>query len=156
MKRIVLAGLTAACVLAAPMVANSGSHAAAEKEIKARQGVMQLYSFHLGNIAAMIKGEAEYDAKKAQALADNLVALVKMDTSAMWPEGSDAEANPGKTDALKVAWTSYPAIIEEQKKLISAAEAMAKTAGDGVDALKASIGGVGATCKSCHKVYRKP
>ena len=35
------------------------------KEIKARQGLMQVTSFNLGMLAAMAKGERDYDAKLA-------------------------------------------------------------------------------------------
>ncbi len=156
MKRIYKAGLVALGLAAVSTAALSDSHVNFEKSIKARQSYMQLNSFYLGGIAGMVKGEAPYDAKAAQDLANNLVALTKMQTGAMWPAGSDSEAMPGKTRAMKVTWTTYPAVSEKQKVLITAAETMAKTAGDGVDALKGTIGGVGGGCKGCHEKFRKP
>jgi len=36
-----------------------------DKQIKARQSVMQIYSFNLGQLGAMAKGEIKYDAKLA-------------------------------------------------------------------------------------------
>ena len=117
---------------------------------------MQLYSFNLGGLAAMEKGEAPYDAKAAQNLANNLVALAKLESGAMWPQGSDAEALPGKTRALKLIWTTYPEVGDKQKSFVAAAEAMAMAAGGGVDALKGAIGGVGKGCKGCHEKFRKP
>ena len=156
MKRVLTLGLAALGLAAVSTAALSDAHLKLEKPIKARQAVMQLYSFNLGGIAAMVKGEAPYDAKAAQDLANNLVALAKLESGAMWPEGSDAEALPGKTRALKVAWTTYPEVAEKQKTFVAAAEAMAKTAGGGVDALKATLGGVGQGCKGCHEKFRKP
>ena len=64
-----------------------------KKEIEARQAVMRIYAFNLGLLGAMAKGEAEYDAKLATAAANNLLATTNMDNSAMWPPGSDADAD---------------------------------------------------------------
>ena len=81
-----------AVALAVGAAAPTGSAVAAEpfaKEIKARKAVMQLYSFNLGILGSMAKGKMAYDAKKAQAAAENLAAAANMKGGAMWPKGSD-------------------------------------------------------------------
>ena len=79
-----------------------------------------------------------------------------MKNGAMWPEGSDAEALPGKTRALKKSWTTYPEVAKKQEEFVAATEAMAKAAGGGLDAMKAALGGVGGGCKGCHEPFRVP
>ncbi|MGI9464085.1 MAG: cytochrome c, partial [Aestuariivirgaceae bacterium] len=94
MKHIYKTGFALLGLAALSTAALSDAHSKLEKPIKARQAVMQIYSFNLGGIAAMVKGEAEYDAKAAQDFANNLVAAAKMQNGAMWPQGSDSEALP--------------------------------------------------------------
>ena len=120
MKRLVT-GISASAFIAVSLMA-SGAMADGhlEKAIKARQAQMDLYAFNLGQLGAMAKGQADYDAKAASAAEANLLAVAKLDGTTMWPQGSDDEAMPGKTRALKKAWTTYPAVVENQKQLIEA------------------------------------
>ena len=57
MKRKILIGLAAVGLVALTSSAFSEG-AGFEKQIKARQAVMQIYSFNIGSLAAMVKGEA--------------------------------------------------------------------------------------------------
>ena len=156
MKHFYKIGLVGLGLVALSATAYSDGHSKYEKQIKARNAVMQVYSFNIGSLAAMAKGEVEYDAKAAQEFADNLLATANMKNGAMWPQGSDAESLPGKTRALKAAWTTYPEVAEKQKALIMAAENMAKVAGTGLDAMRGALGGVGGGCKGCHEKFRQP
>ncbi len=153
MYRRIFAAMLAAG-LAAPFSASADGHAEAlEKAVKARQGLFQVYSSNLGQLAAMAKGEAEYDAETAQNAADNLLAAATMKGGAMWPAGSHKAALPGKTRALEKAWTTWPAIGEKSEALKKAAAAMQANAGS-LDGIKANIAAVGASCKGCHDEYR--
>ena len=127
-----------------------------DREIKARKAVMQLYAFNLGALGAMAKGEVEYNADQASTAAANLAALVSMNNGAMWPQGSDATANPGKTRAKLENWTNYPQAAEYGKALREAAANMSGEAGKGLDALRAAIGPVGKSCGGCHENFRTP
>ncbi len=127
-----------------------------EKAIKARQAIMQLYSFNLGSLAAMVKGEADYDAEKAKAFAADLAAAANMSNTDMWPQGSDSSNAALKTRAKPEIWSTYPAIAEKSKAMKAGAEALAKVAGNGLDALKGALGGAGGGCKGCHETYRAP
>ncbi len=133
-----------------------GHSAALEKAIKARQGLMQVYSFNLSGLGAMAKGEAKYDAKLAAALADSLSHAAQASSGAMWPKGSDSTAMPGKTRALLKAWETYPESKNKQDALLAAAAKLAKEAGNGLEALQAAVGDVGKSCGGCHKPFRAP
>ncbi|MGI9357742.1 MAG: c-type cytochrome [Rhizobiaceae bacterium] len=129
-----------------------------DKQIKARQSVMKLYSFNLGILGAMAKGEMDYDADLAKASADNLLATAKMNNGAMWPKGSDmaTAGNENLTWAKAVIWSSFPKVGEKHQALTDAATKMAAEAGNGVDAIRANIGTVGGSCKACHDDFRAP
>ena len=157
MKRILAAGLVTLGMFAVTTTAYSGGHAKLEKPIKARQAAMTLYSFNIGILAAMVKGEAEYDAKAAEAAAKDLLSAASLENgAAMWPQGSDSEAFPGVTRAKKEIWTTYPAVVEKSKAMKEAATAMVAAAGGGLDSLKGALGPVGGACKGCHDDFRAP
>jgi len=136
-------------------VASAGDY---DRQIKARQAVMQLYAFNLGILGAMAKGDIDYDAELAKASADNLLATAKMKNNAMWPQGSDMETagNENLTWAKAVIWSSFPEVGEKHQALTDAATKMAAEAGNGVDAIRANIGAVGGSCKACHDSFRAP
>lgn len=157
MKRIVTVGLVTLGLAAASTTVFSMGHAQYEKAIKARQAVMTLQSFHLGALAAMVKGEMDYDAKAAKAAADDLLRAASMGSNgALWPQGSDTEALGDVTRAKKEIWSTYPAVSEKGMALVAAAEKMAAAAGGGLDAVKEALGPVGGACKGCHDDFRAP
>lgn len=152
------AGLTLALSLSACAVGLAADDYPHKKEIEARKAVMRIYAFNLGLLGAMAKGEAEYDAKLATAAANNLLATATMDNSAMWPAGSDADADglTGKTRAKPDIWSTYPEASEKHQALTEALTAMAAEAGSGLDAVKTNMGAVGKGCKGCHEPFRVP
>ncbi len=157
MKRIATTALVAAgLAFSAHAVLADGHGKALEKAIKARQSLMQVYSFSLSGLGAMAKGQAEYDAKLASALADSLHHAAQANVGAMWPKGSDSTAMPGKTRALLKAWETYPESQNKQNALLAAAENLVKVAGNGVDALQGAVGAVGKSCAGCHEPFRAP
>lgn len=152
MKAIASAGVAAAIAFGAVAVSAQNLEDAAS----ARQSVMELYSHYLGRLGAMAKGEAPYDAAAADAAAKSLAALANIDTSAMWPPGSDNGALGNKTRALPVIWSTFPAIQETSQALTVAANGMAEAAGKDLDSLRAAMGPVGKACGDCHETYRAP
>ena len=126
------------------------------KSVAARKAAMQLYAFYLGQLGAMAKGEAPYDAAAAKSAAASLDALVNLDGSKMWPQGSDNVALGEQTRALPVIWTTYPAITERSAAMKAASASMTAAAGEGLDALRGAIGAVGKSCGGCHEDYRQP
>lgn len=157
MKRIATTALMAAgLAFSTHAVLADGHGAALEKAIKARQALMQVYSFNLSGLGAMAKGEAKYDAKLASALAASLQSAAQANVGAMWPQGSDSTAMPGKTRALVKAWETYPESQKKHEALLSAAAELVKVAGGGVEGLGAAVGAVGKSCGGCHKPFRAP
>lgn len=127
---------------------------ATEKMIEARQGYYQMVRHNFAPLAAMAKGEIDYDAEKAQAFANNLKILSTLDNGTLFLPGSSKEEMPGKTRALKKIWDTYPEVAKAGKKYKEAVNNIADNAGKGLDALRANVRKVGSTCKGCHDEYR--
>ena len=85
---------------------------------------MRLNGFNMGRLAAMAKGEADYDAETATQAAQNLLMLAKMKNGAMWPanSGNNVAALTDKTRALSEIWSTYPEIANKNAELLSALE----------------------------------
>ena len=149
LKTAILAVATMGFV-AAPVFADK----AAEKAMGARKAQMQLYAFNISHLGAMAQGEVDYDAAAASAAANNLAALAALNGMAMWPQGTDSTAMPGKTRAKVEAWTTWPKIGEASAAMKKASADLALVAGDGLDALRGGIGDVGKSCGGCHKPFR--
>lgn len=146
--------LTAAIGVAAS-VAFAGGHSASPeaKAIKARQAQMTLYSFNLGILGAMAKGDREFDADAANLAAGNLAAVSAVWMPETWIPGTDNESAKG-TGALPALWTDDPAKVgAKSQALTDAAAALAKVSGS-LDGLRGAIGPVGQSCGACHKAYR--
>ncbi|MEZ5661475.1 MAG: cytochrome c [Burkholderiaceae bacterium] len=154
-KRHLVAALSVA-VLAALQPATAANEPF-KSEVKARQGLMQVYAFNLGTLAAMAKGNKPYDADAAAAAANNLKLATQMKNGGMWPKGSslaDPEMDK-RTDAKPEIWEAGSKIGERSKALGTAVASLAQSAGNGLDALKAGVGETGKACKGCHDDYRR-
>ena len=145
--RIAVAAVAIACAGAA--LAQSPFEGA----IKARKAHMQLNAFNLGQLGAMAKGEAEYNAEAAAAHAANLVALSSMSMTGFWPEGS-AQGEVEGTRALPALWTDSAGVMEDAAELNDALTALNAAAGTDLASLQAATGPVGEACGACHKAYR--
>lgn len=143
--------IAALATVALPAIATAD---ALDDAIKARQGYYQVVRHNAGMLFGMAKGEIAYDAATATAHADNLQTLAAMNNTSMWPVGSDKASRPGKTRALPVIWETFPAIGEKAQAFSAASTALAANAGGGLDALRANIGALGASCSGCHDTYR--
>lgn len=151
-----LGGVLAAAVIATSAIGDGHADKAIEAAVKARQSQMTLYAFNLGLLGGMAKGDIDYDADAASAAARNLAALSQMDQSRMWPQGSDsATLGADKTSALPAIWEAGSTASEKGMAFATAALAMEEAAGNGLDALRGAIGGVGKSCGGCHESYRQ-
>lgn len=153
MKRA-LASMGVALILVA--AARPGFAGEFDKQLKARQSLMQVYAFNIGILGAMAKGKMPYDADIAQAAASNLHAAVSMKNPTMWPKGSGNDALGDKTRAKPDIWSTYPKVAEKGKAMTEAAAKMASVAGNGLDAVQANMKSLGEGCKGCHKPFRAP
>ncbi len=118
--------------------------------IKARQGEMELRSYFFGPLVAMAKGKMDYDADMAAGLARQMQSLTELDMGRAWAPNTGNDKYPGKTAALPEIWTTYPEIAEYGKNYQTAIDALAGSAGKGLNALRANLRGVGDACKGCH------
>ncbi len=140
------------CLAIAASTANAQD---VDSAIKARKAHMSLYGYHLGVLGAMAKGETEYNAEIASAVAGDLAKLASTRQATYWPPGSDNSVAKN-TRLLPAAWEKIDDVIAKAQDLSKAATAMAETAGDGIEALQAGVGQVGPACGACHKPYRAP
>jgi len=153
MKKSILMLVAGMFVIASSgLIAEDGPH---DKQIKARQAMFQLYGYHMGILGGMAKGKIEYNAELATEAAQNLDAAANLGQSTFWPAGSDnGNSANARTRALPAIWETFPAITEKSDALTKATAGLVANAGNGLDALKASVGDVGAACKGCHDDYR--
>lgn len=147
MRTLALAAV-AASLLAVPALAN-------DKAIEARQGHFKLLGANMGALAAMAKGEVEYDAKKAQTHADNLFHLSKTNIGFLFAPGTDSTAMSGKTRAKKEIWDNFPEFGEKAGAFAQAAMTLQAEAGKGRAELGKALGQTGGSCKGCHDGFRE-
>jgi cytochrome c556 len=115
--------------------------------VEERQATMKAVGQSMKEAAA-INTPATFDAAKAKSLMDGIAANAKK-LHGLYPAGSDKDA---KTEADPKVWENK---ADFDKRLTEMAT-LATTAGKASDAaaFKPAYAAVGATCKSCHDVYR--
>lgn len=128
----------------------------AAKAIGARKSQMHLYSWNLGQLGAMAKGEAAYDAATAGAAAVALAGIAGMPLAPLWPKGSDGAAHAGASRAKPEIWSDFADFETKAKVLADAASHLSSVAGNGLPALQGAMGEVGKACGACHKANRMP
>lgn len=149
MNRFATALLTAAA-LAASLPA-AAQFQKPEDAVKYRQSAFTVMASHFSRIAAMASGKVPFDAAAAKANADVVAALSRLPFSAFGP-GTEV----GQTRAKPEIWA-------EQDKFRAGGNAMQDAVGKlqvatqagNLDQIKAAVGEVGKSCKSCHDQYRK-
>ncbi|WP_224814864.1 cytochrome c [Hasllibacter sp. MH4015] len=153
-KSITTIALTGAIAISAlALTANAEGHGA-NPAVAARQGHMQVMSLNLGILGNMARGNTEYDADIAQAAADNLVTMGAVNQRFYWPEGTDSESIEG-TRALPAIWEDQASLMEIAMRYGPAAEGLSAAAGQGLDAMRAAIGPLGAVCGDCHESFQE-
>lgn len=126
--------------------------ASAEDAVDYRQGVFQALKWNIGPLAAMAKGEAEFDAAEAEMRAGRIALLATWIVEG-FPEGSDMEA---ETDALPEIWENRDDFADKAGDLNAAAAQLAEAAPalEGASELGPLVGQIGQACKACHDEYR--
>ena len=144
-------------IAAAALIGLTGAVAAEDapftKEIKARQGLMSINALSIGILAGMAKGDVPYDATQAQAAADAIVGVYKLDLPMLWPAGSDNAANPA-TNALPAIWADGSDILMKVGAWVDASKAMQAAAGKDLASMQAAMDALGGSCGGCHKAFR--
>lgn len=145
---------TAALLVGA--LAATAALAQANPAVNARKAHMQLYAHNLGVLGGMARGNIDYDAAAATAAAGNLVELASIDQTSYWVAGTDSDSLPDESRALPALFDNLDDVNAKRLELLAASEALAATAGDGLEAVQAGLGPVGAVCGACHEAYQKP
>lgn len=120
--------------------------------IKYRQSAMFIMAQNVGRIGAMAQGRTPFDAKVAAESAVTAEFMGKLP----WPafaDGTDKGSRPHR--AKPEVWTNKAKFNEGADKLqmeLAKLSAAAKTGS--LDAIKAAMGPVGASCKSCHDSFQ--
>lgn len=98
----------------------------------------------LGNMA---RGRVAFDPEAAQAAQASLILHASEIATVFETPASDP-----KSEALPAIWENFADFTSKADALTAAAEALDVTSADGI---AAGIRAIGASCRSCHSVYRQ-
>jgi cytochrome c556 len=123
-----------------------------EDAIEYRQGAFVMIGHHFGPMAAMMKGQMDFDAEAFKKNAEAVAALSQFPING-FVDGS----YEGDTDAKPAIAENMDDFKEKMETFKIEAANLAKIAADGGDleALKPAFGKVGGSCKACHDDYRE-
>lgn len=141
--------LVAAATLALSLPAMA-QFAKPDDAIKYRQSALFVMQQNFGRVAAMAAGKTPFDAKLAAESADVAAYMSKLPWVA-FVDGSDK----GNTKAKPQIWAEKAKFNEYAEKMqaeMTKLDAAAKTGN--LDSIKAAVGAVGGSCKTCHDAFR--
>ena len=127
------------------------AHSGASGIIKKRMDIMSDVGDNMKAIAAMMKGEVEFDGMAVKSAARKIAQHADRFPD-LFPQGSGEKPS----EALPAIWQDWEGFTKLGAELKTAANDLAKVADtansppDIVNALQS----VGTTCKSCHQKYR--
>jgi len=146
MKRLVTP--TLAILGAAFSISSHAQFAKAEDAIRYRQSAMFIQSQHVGRLGAMASGRAPYDASAALASAEVVVQISRLPWAGFAPGTEGGKAKPE-------IWKEPAKFKELNERLMADTDKLLVAAKAGnLDALKAAMGPLGETCKTCHDTFR--
>jgi len=148
MSRFVPSVLAAALVACAVPAIAQQQFATPRDAIKFRQATLKEMQQNFKRVADMASGRADFDAQIAQSSADRAAELIQQPWAGFGPGTEGGKA--------------LPAIWKEQDKFQAAAARAEEEVGKlavaartgSLDAIKATIGSAGASCKACHDSFR--
>lgn len=122
-----------------------------EMAIEYRQDAFHMIKYHFGPMAAMVKGEKEFNAEAFVKNAEAVAALSKFPING-FIEGSDM----GETEAKDALWKNMDDFKKKMETFQVEAASLAEVAkGGDMAAIKPQFGKVGESCKACHKEYKE-
>jgi cytochrome c556 len=119
---------------------------ATDPTAKARQELMDTIGASMKVLGDMAGGKAPFDAAAATAAKDALVAA-----GADIPAKFETAATDPASKAKPEIWTDFAGFTAKATTFSTAAGALDVTS---ADTIKATLGGIGGTCKDCHSAYR--
>jgi cytochrome c556 len=133
----VILGLGASAVMAGP--------------IEDRQAAMKQNGKAIGALAAILKGEAAYDANVVKTNAE-IIHQDFVKAFASFPAGSDK--GPPDTYAKPEIWSDAEGFKAAEDAALKAVADLAATTDEA--SFKTAMGALGNSCKGCHDKYRRP
>jgi cytochrome c556 len=116
-----------------------------------RQSYFAMTAMNFGPMAAMVKGEAPWDAEKFAGYAKDLSAISTLNVERGFAPGSDQ----GKTRAKPEIWENMDDFTAKLSNFREAVATLDTAAASGdADAMKAAFGATGKSCKACHDEYK--
>jgi cytochrome c556 len=136
-------------VLGATLAAGAAYAAgdATDPAAKAREDVMKAIGGAMGTLGGMAKGEVAYDAAAAEAAKAALVAAATGVPAAYETQGGEDPTSEAKPEI----WANWDDFVKKADALTAAATAADVSS---AEAIGASLGAIGGTCKDCHTTYR--
>jgi cytochrome c556 len=135
-----------------PISAMAGSaFTEAKDSIEYRQAAFQLIRHNMADIAAMLKGEVNYDAARLNKRARALASL----TTLPWEAFSVPGTEQGGGDAKAEIWQNLQDFNSRADKLAADANAL-QAAADSADQaeIRKAFGTFARNCKACHQEYK--
>jgi len=147
--RMLTLGLACAALLGAgAQTAVAGDQ---ERILDYRQGVMDVFSWNMKAMGAMMKGEAPYDQALFARHASDLAKATSLDVLAGFPPDSDQ----GETDARPDIWLDFEDFKQKLENLRQASQSLNEVAAAGDKAaMGEALGKTGKQCKACHESYK--
>ena len=122
-----------------------------EMAISYRQGAFTMIKHHFGPMAAMVKGDVEFNAAEFTKNAEAVAALSKFPIN-----GFVAGSYSGETEAKADIELNAEDFNKKMETFQVEAAALVEAAkGGDMAAIKPQFGKVGESCKACHKEYKE-
>lgn len=115
-----------------------------------RQAMMKNNGAATGAAAAMVKGEAPFDARVA-ALSVHVMNTAANGFGAMFPEGSESGA---ETEAKPEIWSDREGFEAALEKFRADTAAYLQNPAGDLDSFKVAFGEITKNCGACHEKYR--
>lgn len=121
-----------------------------EDAIKYRQGVFAVIGWNFGSMAAMVKGEKEWNQEVFARNAEIVAFMSRLPAEGFIP-GSDR----GNTKARPEIWQNMSDFTRKLEAMQAEVAKLAEVArGGDARAMRAQVGEAGKACKACHDDYR--
>ena len=144
------AGALAAAMALAPAAMAHDVKPELGDPISLRMNAMMQTGAAIGAMAAIAKGEAEFEPRVA-VLALRTMHGVALGYGEMFPEGSETG---NQTKAAPAIWSDRAGFDAEVAKFIEVTGAAVAAPPQDLNGLRAALGQVGASCQSCHEGYQ--
>ena len=135
--------------LAAPSLASDDS---LQDAIDYRSGVMNVFSWNLGPMGAMLKDKIPYAQAAFARHASDLASAAALDVLSGFPDDSVSEDSAAMSE-IWLDWDDFAAKYDDLKQ--ESAKLAEAAAGGDKAAIAAQFDATRKTCKACHKQYKE-